>query len=249
MTVTPNDRRNGSLSRAEQEPDACTPSTPATLGCADGPGAGVPPPDLSHPARRRLLVVHTSDPAAKEDLPPLARMMGHTVRSVEPPGDGRLLDRRGARTMSDRADLQLHPRRGGTRARHASVRGGEHRRDRGPGCGRAVHDRRGLARHGGRHGGRRVPGLPALNDLYVEFVDNGGQVWLCGACTKPRGITEERVAKGADDRRRGQGRRGGRRRSAGRSPSPRPAGRFERGTRCRSSWTCTREWRVSRRTT
>jgi predicted peroxiredoxin len=40
-------------------------------------------------------------------------------------------------------------------------------------------------------------GLPVLRDLYAEFVDNGGQVWLCGACTKPRGITEEQVSKGA----------------------------------------------------
>lgn len=40
------------------------------------------------------------------------------------------------------------------------------------------------------------PGLPALTDLVGEFVDNGGQVWLCGACTKPRGITDEQLAKG-----------------------------------------------------
>jgi uncharacterized protein len=40
-------------------------------------------------------------------------------------------------------------------------------------------------------------GLPALNELYAEFVDNGGRVWLCGACTKPRGITEEQAGKGA----------------------------------------------------
>ena len=40
-------------------------------------------------------------------------------------------------------------------------------------------------------------GLPVLSDLYAEFVDNGGQVWLCGSCTKPRGITEEQLAKGA----------------------------------------------------
>jgi len=40
-------------------------------------------------------------------------------------------------------------------------------------------------------------GLPVLADLYAEFIDNGGQVWLCGACTKPRGITEDRVVKGA----------------------------------------------------
>ena len=41
------------------------------------------------------------------------------------------------------------------------------------------------------------PGLPALADLYREFVDNGGHVWLCGACTKPRGITEEQLVKGS----------------------------------------------------
>jgi TusA-related sulfurtransferase len=61
-----------------------------TLGCADG---------LAQEFRHRILAipigdvleVETSDPAAKEDLPPLARMMGHTVRSVEPSGNGRLL--------------------------------------------------------------------------------------------------------------------------------------------------------------
>jgi TusA-related sulfurtransferase len=61
-----------------------------TLGCADG---------LAQEFRRQVLaipvgdvlLVETSDPAAKEDLPPLARMMGHTVRSVEPSGNGRLL--------------------------------------------------------------------------------------------------------------------------------------------------------------
>ena len=41
------------------------------------------------------------------------------------------------------------------------------------------------------------PGLPALADLYREFIDNGGSVWLCGACAKPRGITEAQVAKGS----------------------------------------------------
>ena len=59
-------------------------------GCADG---------LAGEFRRRMqqipvgdvLVVSTRDPAAKEDLPPLARMMGHVVRSIEAPGDGRLL--------------------------------------------------------------------------------------------------------------------------------------------------------------
>lgn len=41
------------------------------------------------------------------------------------------------------------------------------------------------------------PGLPVLKDLFAEFVGNGGEVWLCGACTKPRNITEEQVTKGA----------------------------------------------------
>jgi len=60
-----------------------------SLGCADG---------LAGEFRRRMaaipvgdvLVVATDDPSAKEDLPPLARMMGHKVRSVESPEDGRL---------------------------------------------------------------------------------------------------------------------------------------------------------------
>ncbi len=49
---------------------------------------------------------------------------------------------------------------------------------------------------GGGTDGVAYPGLPALADLYREFVANGGQVWLCGACTKPRGIGEERLADG-----------------------------------------------------
>ena len=39
-------------------------------------------------------------------------------------------------------------------------------------------------------------GLPPLADLYQEFVAAGGEVWLCGACTRPRGITEEGLAPG-----------------------------------------------------
>lgn len=41
------------------------------------------------------------------------------------------------------------------------------------------------------------PGLPVLGDLYSDFIGNGGQVWLCGACAKPRGITEDDLVKGA----------------------------------------------------
>jgi predicted peroxiredoxin len=50
---------------------------------------------------------------------------------------------------------------------------------------------------GGGSDGIAQPGLPVLADLYREFVDNGGMVWLCGACTKPRGITEEQLVEGA----------------------------------------------------
>jgi TusA-related sulfurtransferase len=82
--------------RPAEDPDAIGPSErmhsfdAGTLGCADG---------LAQEFRRRVLaipvgdvlLVETSDPAAKEDLPPLARMMGHIVRSVEPSANGRLL--------------------------------------------------------------------------------------------------------------------------------------------------------------
>lgn len=61
-----------------------------TMGCADG---------LADEVRRRIaaipvgdvLEVVARDPAAKEDLPPLARMLGHTVQSTAAVGDGRLV--------------------------------------------------------------------------------------------------------------------------------------------------------------
>ncbi len=30
----------------------------------------------------------------------------------------------------------------------------------------------------------------------TEFLANQGKVWLCGACAKPRGITQDHVAEG-----------------------------------------------------
>lgn len=45
--------------------------------------------------------------------------------------------------------------------------------------------------------GVQSEGLPPLDQLFNEFVGNGGEVWLCGACTKPRNITEDKVAAGA----------------------------------------------------
>ncbi len=52
---------------------------------------------------------------------------------------------------------------------------------------------------GTKHGldGIEAKGLPALKTLFAEFVQNGGKVWLCGACTKPRGITDEQLGHGA----------------------------------------------------
>ncbi len=40
-------------------------------------------------------------------------------------------------------------------------------------------------------------GLEPLSKIYSDFVGKGGTVWLCGACTKPRGITEGQLAPGA----------------------------------------------------
>jgi predicted peroxiredoxin len=45
--------------------------------------------------------------------------------------------------------------------------------------------------------GVSAPGLPPLKDLYDQFVAAGGKVWLCSACTKPRGIDESKCAEGA----------------------------------------------------
>lgn len=30
-----------------------------------------------------------------------------------------------------------------------------------------------------------------------SFVSNGGKIWACGACTKPRGITDADLIEGA----------------------------------------------------
>jgi len=52
-----------------------------------------------------------------------------------------------------------------------------------------------LGTNGGTEG-VEATGLPKLCDLLSQFVASGGKVWLCGACTKPRGITEEHLADG-----------------------------------------------------
>lgn len=40
-------------------------------------------------------------------------------------------------------------------------------------------------------------GLPPLAEVLGEYVSNGGQVWACQSCTKPRGITEGDLVEGA----------------------------------------------------
>jgi predicted peroxiredoxin len=44
--------------------------------------------------------------------------------------------------------------------------------------------------------GIEAPGFPRLCDLIGDFVANQGSVWLCGACTKPRGITPDQLREG-----------------------------------------------------
>lgn len=39
-------------------------------------------------------------------------------------------------------------------------------------------------------------GFQPLRDVMQSFVKNGGQIWACGACTKPRGITEADLVDG-----------------------------------------------------
>ncbi|HET9948956.1 MAG TPA: DsrE family protein [Longimicrobiales bacterium] len=40
-------------------------------------------------------------------------------------------------------------------------------------------------------------GFRPLRELVEEFVAEGGELWACGACCKPRGITEEHLREGA----------------------------------------------------
>jgi TusA-related sulfurtransferase len=90
MTGTPNASRSGSSSGNEEWPRRVHTFDAGDLSCATG---------LAEEFRRQIqriplgdeLVVTTGDPSAREDLPPLARMMGHTVRSIESSRDGSLV--------------------------------------------------------------------------------------------------------------------------------------------------------------
>lgn len=40
-------------------------------------------------------------------------------------------------------------------------------------------------------------GFPPLRDVVRSLVGNGGQIWVCGACATPRGITADHLIEGA----------------------------------------------------
>lgn len=40
-------------------------------------------------------------------------------------------------------------------------------------------------------------GFQPLVDVMSSFINNGGQIWACGTCTKPRGITDADLIPGA----------------------------------------------------
>jgi uncharacterized protein len=40
-------------------------------------------------------------------------------------------------------------------------------------------------------------GMPPLREVLASLLANGGEIWACGACTKPRGISEEDLIEGA----------------------------------------------------
>lgn len=45
--------------------------------------------------------------------------------------------------------------------------------------------------------GVQTHGLPPLAEVMQAFVANGGQIWACAACTKPRGISDADLIEGA----------------------------------------------------
>jgi predicted peroxiredoxin len=40
-------------------------------------------------------------------------------------------------------------------------------------------------------------GFPPLSEVIQSFRSNGGHIWACGTCTKPRGIAEGQLIDGA----------------------------------------------------
>lgn len=46
--------------------------------------------------------------------------------------------------------------------------------------------------------GLQANGFAPLGELVQQFVENGGQLWVCGACAKPRTITADDLINGAE---------------------------------------------------
>ena len=40
-------------------------------------------------------------------------------------------------------------------------------------------------------------GFTPLKEIMNSFVSNGGKIWACGACAKPRGISDDDMIEGA----------------------------------------------------
>lgn len=45
--------------------------------------------------------------------------------------------------------------------------------------------------------GLQADGFPPLKEVMESFVNSGGQIWVCGACAKPRDIGQEVLIEGA----------------------------------------------------
>ncbi|MEX2236782.1 MAG: DsrE family protein [Dehalococcoidia bacterium] len=45
--------------------------------------------------------------------------------------------------------------------------------------------------------GVQKEGFQPLSEVIQSFLSNGGQIWACGACTNPRGITAADLIEGA----------------------------------------------------
>ena len=45
--------------------------------------------------------------------------------------------------------------------------------------------------------GIQKDGFQPAREVIDSFISNGGQLWACGACTKPRGITDADLIPGA----------------------------------------------------
>lgn len=46
--------------------------------------------------------------------------------------------------------------------------------------------------------GLQANGFDPLKELVARYIDNGGRVWVCGACAKPRGISAADLVEGAE---------------------------------------------------